>query len=783
MKIGRNEQCPCGSGKKSKKCCQAERPLSYTRAERTSARTKLLEYVDQHLVDEDDLALDEFWEPLDDLEDTNLNEHFSAVSEQVLDDWFVFDRQLATNETVVERFLAAEGPRLTRGERAHLEALKASTMRLYRVEELSPGESLTLVDLIEGGQVTVQEKLGSRSLHRFDALVARVVVPGASGKPELEGLLTIAQPWLEGLRAAVKQDRADDIAQHPGASLDPFYRSMPPHFHEVWARSILTPAVPRLANTDGEEMVVTRIHFSVLNRGALVDALEHSKLERGKGETWSWYGPNVKGEPVSLGLLRLRGDSLELEVNSVARGTRGRALIEQLGGDSIRHQATTHEDMQQLVRESLKSDKASESSETGLSPELQEALVLDHLSKHYRDWLDIPVPMIDDLTPREAAKRPAMRQRTIELLQGLDGMYQRALEENAPAFDPSWLWDELELCDEPTQHPPPLAFERLIAAQPAAGALIQSVAEQTRKAANFNENAITADELRLNFEVQRYVREAPEDAPTVAPWLPTLVNFELHRRKAFWVDEALAYMLAGTDLDVRAPELRVPFVSFALVFTDRHVLSMGERLLARQKVCPIKGRYLRVLTVFVTERGHGDERALDVCFAFDALGSDLPVHFEHTLELKGDEPVQASLDHVAPLALETAAVYTNPLRGLLQVALNAVLYATSAGVEAESRPPPTKPTSEPRTRGGPPLMFSSDSVFFLPGAIEISQVRALQQLDRQAQGRGVLRRFMVRGHWRRARVGSPNQRLSWVRPHWKGPDLATIIERTYKLKT
>ena len=294
MKIGRNEQCPCGSGKKSKKCCQAERPLSYTRAERTSARTKLLEYVDQHLVDEDDLALDEFWEPLDDLEDTNLNEHFSAVSEQVLDDWFVFDRQLATNETVVERFLAAEGPRLTRGERAHLEALKASTMRLYRVEELSPGESLTLVDLIEGGQVTVQEKLGSRSLHRFDALVARVVVPGASGKPELEGLLTIAQPWLEGLRAAVKQDRADDIAQHPGASLDPFYRSMPPHFHEVWARSILTPAVPRLANTDGEEMVVTRIHFSVLNRGALVDALEHSKLERGKGETWSWYGPNVK---------------------------------------------------------------------------------------------------------------------------------------------------------------------------------------------------------------------------------------------------------------------------------------------------------------------------------------------------------------------------------------------------------------------------------------------------------------------------------------------------------
>ena len=94
---------------------------------------------------------------------------------------------------------------------------------------------------------------------------------------------------------------------------------------------------------------------------------------------------------------------------------------------------------------------------------------------------------------------------------------------------------------------------------------------------------------------------------------------------------------------------------------------------------------------------------------------------------------------------------------------------------------PAKPNTRPRLRGGPPLSFSSDEVFYLPGAIEISQVRRLQELDRHSEGRGVLRRFMVRGHWRRARAGSVDQRLSWVRPHWKGPDLATIIERTYKL--
>jgi hypothetical protein len=39
-------------------------------------------------------------------------------------------------------------------------------------------------------------------------------------------------------------------------------------------------------------------------------------------------------------------------------------------------------------------------------------------------------------------------------------------------------------------------------------------------------------------------------------------------------------MLDQTELDVVGSELRVPFASFALVFTDRHMLSLAERLLA-----------------------------------------------------------------------------------------------------------------------------------------------------------------------------------------------------------
>jgi hypothetical protein len=80
------------------------------------------------------------------------------------------------------------------------------------------------------------------------------------------------------------------------------------------------------------------------------------------------------------------------------------------------------------------------------------------------------------------------------------------------------------------------------------------------------------------------------------------------------------------------------------------------------------------------------------------------------------------------------------------------------------------------------VTYSSEEVYFLPGAIEISQLRRLQELHRIPAGRTIARRFLVRGHWRRAPVNAADQRMRWVRPYWKGPDMATIIGRTYKLK-
>jgi hypothetical protein len=261
-----------------------------------------------------------------------------------------------------------------------------------------------------------------------------------------------------------------------------------------------------------------------------------------------------------------------------------------------------------------------------------------------------------------------------------------------------------------------------------------------------------------------------------------MTGFELHRRKTFWVDEALAFMLSRTRPDVNGRDLRVPFPSFATVFTDRCALSMAERLLSADRRCPLAGQILRVASAYVTEEHLEPHRGLRIAFGLDALGADPPHLVVHRVPLPDDAPVERSLDELAPpVVVEPLVADANPLRGLLLLTLNAILYATSAGVEPLLRHSPLRARG-PRARAAPPAIFTSASVFFLPGAIEISAVRRIQELERIPSGRSIACRFMVRGHWRRPPASWKDQRFRWIKPYWKGPDIAAVIERTYKLK-
>jgi len=63
------------------------------------------------------------------------------------------------------------------------------------------------------------------------------------------------------------------------------------------------------------------------------------------------------------------------------------------------------------------------------------------------------------------------------------------------------------------------------------------------------------------------------------------------------------------------------------------------------------------------------------------------------------------------------------------------VYATSPGAEPETLEPPDASARRARSQFGQPQSFTSDEVYFLPGAIEISTLRSYQALERLTETR------------------------------------------------
>lgn len=237
-KIGPNERCPCGSGRKYKKCCGDPRATDrYTQGDRAAVFDRLNAYIDAFATDEEDRAGELFWGEFAGRAD-ELPPERAELFGDVEHLWFVFDHQDAGGASVADRFLA--GAELTSGQRAFLTALRRSSMRIYEVIDRRPGASLTLRDAIEGGSVTVNERQASRTIARHDYLAARIVPHGPSGGPEIEaGLLHIAPAVKDPLLARIHRERARFVGEHGAGDLTAFYKRLPALFHEVWVGTML----------------------------------------------------------------------------------------------------------------------------------------------------------------------------------------------------------------------------------------------------------------------------------------------------------------------------------------------------------------------------------------------------------------------------------------------------------------------------------------------------------------------------------------------------------------
>jgi hypothetical protein len=462
---GRNDPCPCGSGKKYKHCClnaQAGDDVARMRIRRAEGRivdlmlTYLLEQWGKDFFHE---AWREFflWDDVpDDITGTQEFESmflpwvttlFVPEPEDVLRD---DDEPVPSARTkpwpvepVVLHWLNAERTQVSDDERAWIHAACRSPMSAFVAESVDPGRSIDLKDILTGRRFHVLEASASRTIQRNDVAFSRVVTMG-----ETSVMFGMA-PWRMGpewhapiidFRESTRKGglmTRDDLEDF-GMEIRELYLDI--------ADQILNPAPPRLSNTDGDPLVPTTLTFKVDGSVETV-AQRLTPLGRITGDepddelfedverddagvmtsavlSWKRAGnkKNTHWTNTILGTLRLKPGQLVVEVNSEKRAKNCAREIKKLLGPGAVLVSTEVVDLAEELAKRRRSPP-----EAGLDavpkesddPELlavEEALFRQHMEA----WVDTKVPALGNKTPRVVARTALGRERLAALISSFE---------------------------------------------------------------------------------------------------------------------------------------------------------------------------------------------------------------------------------------------------------------------------------------------------------------------------------------------------------------------------
>jgi len=443
-KVGRNDPCPCGSGRKYKKC-----HLPIDEAKRAPTRESARDHdLDGRMVRE----LSEFATARFGLEWRWFTRDFVDASEtlQLAVPWSVYQYRVQ-GRTVAEWYLEEHGRKLSRAERGWLAAQQAAWLSVWEVVGVEPGETMTLRDLLSHQERCVREVSGSRTLVVRDALLARVV------DHEGVSLLCGAHPRpLPPVEAAEVVRRARGRLRRKGAV--PVERLREQAFGRYlikrWEEAVLeldyrAAIPPELHNTDGDPLLLTTDHFG-LAAGARSEvekrlaAMEGAEAEDPEGDeaAYSFLVPgnrmHASWENTVIGRAQLSETALQLETNSRERADSLRSRVEEACGGLLRHRAREHADPMSPAVAAAAKRSAPEP-----PPPEAEQIVLEFKQRHYADWIDQPLPALGGKTPREAAGTAQGRAAVDVLLKDMENHEQRSA--GGSAFDFSGIRRELRL--------------------------------------------------------------------------------------------------------------------------------------------------------------------------------------------------------------------------------------------------------------------------------------------------------------------------------------------------
>lgn len=460
--VGRNDPCPCGSGKKYKKCCLNETKVvsteefHYQRLSEAYNRgfDKMAAY-SARLLDPEamDWAMAEYWMAVGRKvvpEDEDIHRQMPLFTPWMIFNWPI--KPIGSSKkieglkgkTIAEIYMKDHGPQMDSLERRLAEASNRVPYRFFEVLRVDPGKRAHLRDVLTGAEHTVQERSGSQYMHTGDILFGRVTA--IDEVKMFIGLAPYVIPpafkvGLIELRNRVKAGKPEltetDIKEAE-VEIRRVYLEMDYHLYHP----------PTIGNTDGDPLEPHKLVFQIDSPETVLAKLASLSVTESKEEIlhnarynkdgslqhveWDWSRLGHKHSAgmsnTILGNLSIEGKKLTVRVNSAERAKKIRKTIEKRLGAGVRFKMDeiTPFRPQEAWTSAQEPERRTPSSESLMqNPEVQEYLA-EAMRSHWEGWVDMKIPALGLRTPREAMQTADGREAVEALL--LDFEREKAIQ-------------------------------------------------------------------------------------------------------------------------------------------------------------------------------------------------------------------------------------------------------------------------------------------------------------------------------------------------------------------
>jgi hypothetical protein len=472
-KPGRNDPCPCGSGKKYKKCCMnKDNENKYNFKElgfdgypagfgKYIRLLSVLSALREEIVDtgRDGLALRK--EVINYIDFFNPGKrgglpvsYFTCWS--TLDLWF--GKMMST---VFERFIMPYNIKNLDAEMMPaIEGVKNSYPGFFEVEK--NGEEINLKDVYNGNKY--------RNCMLPEAWKTRI----ESGSVWFTRVFGDKEPYiamepviLKGgahagkVRAAVDRDYLEFIKRNRLEKCSASYAEMNRDYFlgrliefEKADRDknpetgMAAKKMPLLVNTDKEKVFLIKVYFKIIESIGLLEKLDglRSVEKDKKNNNWIW----IKKKPLMpgthntiLGNFKLEGDKLVCEVNSFERAER---LLNKFDMELSRHVIYEKNEVEfmedALLERRLEQEGGSSRLPKEEPPELKDIRIKMMHDYYMKKWVRAKIPALGGISPAQASKTEEGRKKLAELIDYMDDTSKDAQEK---VFDFNLLREKFNL--------------------------------------------------------------------------------------------------------------------------------------------------------------------------------------------------------------------------------------------------------------------------------------------------------------------------------------------------